>query len=414
MDNAAKYRELFREKKCCVIIPTYNNHQTIEKVIREVSEYTSQVIVVNDGSTDNTLEILKNVDGIELVSYPKNKGKGFALRTGLEYAWDKGYEYAITIDSDGQHFASDLPKFVEAIDENPNAIIIGNRNMEQEGIPGKSSFGNRFSNFWFKFETGIEMPDTQSGYRLYPLKPLSKMRFFTRKYEFEIEVIVRAAWKGVDITHVPIQIYYAPKETRISHFRPFRDFSRVSILNTVLVFYALLVVKPFSFIRKLNRKNIQDFFNEQILQNKEPNIKITFAVMLGLFMGVAPVWGYQMLIAFALAHILRLNKVIVLVASNISIPPMIPIILFASFKTGALFVHANKLDLNFSHGISLELIKDNLLQYIVGSLVFGIVLALVAGIATYILLLIFRKKPEINSSLIEPELQEEYVKSFQD
>ncbi|HRW63199.1 MAG TPA: glycosyltransferase family 2 protein, partial [Bacteroidales bacterium] len=289
MDNAAKYRELFREKKCCVIIPTYNNHQTIEKVIREVSEYTSQVIVINDGSTDNTLEILKNVDGIELVSYPENKGKGFALRTGLKYAWDKGYEYAITIDSDGQHFASDLPKFVEAIDENPNAIIIGNRNMEQEGIPGKSSFGNRFSNFWFKFETGIEMPDTQSGYRLYPLKPLSKMRFFTRKYEFEIEVIVRAAWKGVDITHVPIQIYYAPKETRISHFRPFRDFSRVSILNTVLVFYALLVVKPFSFIRKLNRKNIQDFFNEQILQNKEPNIKITFAVMLGLFMGVAPV-----------------------------------------------------------------------------------------------------------------------------
>lgn len=399
-----KYKELFREKKCCVIIPTYNNHQTIEKVILDVSEYTDQIIVVNDGSTDNTQEIISNlpaasrVDQINIVSYPKNKGKGYALRQGFKFAWNKGYEYAITIDSDGQHFASDLPNFINAIDKNPNTIIIGNRNMEQEGIPGKSSFGNRFSNFWFKFETGIKMPDTQSGFRLYPLKPLSKMRFFTRKYEFEIEVIVRAAWKGVHVTSVPIQIYYAPKETRVSHFRPFRDFSRVSVLNTVLVFYALLIVKPFQFVRKLNKKNFQEFIRTQITQNQEPNINITLAVMLGLFMGVAPVWGYQMLIAFALAHILKLNKVIVLVTSNISIPPMIPIILFASFKTGSLFVDADKLNLVFHSDISFDLIKDNLIQYIVGSLVFGVALALSFGIITYILLLIFRKKPVLQET----------------
>ncbi len=400
--NLEKYHELFREKKCCVIIPTYNNHQTIEKVVTEVLEYTNQVIVVNDGSTDNTGDILNKISEVDVVSYPKNKGKGYALKTGFKHAWNNGYEYAITIDSDGQHFASDLPKFVEAIDENPNAIIIGNRNMEQDGIPGKSSFGNRFSNFWFKFETGISMPDTQSGYRLYPLRPLSKIRLFTNKYELEIEVIVRAAWRGVDVTHIPIQVYYAPKETRISHFKPFKDFTRISILNTILVIYALLVAKPFAFVKKLNKKNIHEFFRDQILQNKEPNIKITFAIMLGLFMGVAPVWGYQMLIAFALAHILKLNKVIVLVASNISIPPMIPIIIFASFKTGGFFVEANKVNLNFSWDNGLSLIKDNLVQYIVGSLIFGVILAITFGIVTYILLLIFRKKPV---------LQKEYVKT---
>ena len=402
---ADKYSESFRIKKCCVIIPTYNNHQTVEQVINDVLEYTDQIVVINDGSTDNTEEILRKLKQIDVISYPKNKGKGYALRKGFNFAWNNGYEYAITIDSDGQHFASDLPKFVKAIDENSNAIIIGNRNMEQDGIPGKSSFGNRFSNFWFRFETGIKIPDTQSGYRLYPLKPLSKMRFFTRKYEFEIEVIVRAAWKGVDVTAVPIQIYYAPEETRVSHFRPFRDFSRVSVLNTILVLYALLIVKPFEFIRKLNKKNIQEFFRTQITQNKEPNIKITFAVMLGLFMGVAPVWGYQMLIAFSIAHILKLNKVIVLVTSNISIPPMIPIIIFASFRTGGFFVEANRLNLKYTSGISLDMIKDNLIQYIVGSLVFGVILAIVFGIITYILLLIFRKKPV---------LQEELVKTYQD
>jgi glycosyltransferase involved in cell wall biosynthesis len=397
-----KYKELFREKKCCVIIPTYNNHHTIKQVIYDVLVYTGQIIVVNDGSTDHTSEILKEFTQIDLVSYPKNKGKGYALRQGFKFAWNKGYEYAITIDSDGQHFASNLPTFIEAIDEHPNAIIIGNRNMDQAGIPGKSSFGNRFSNFWFKFETGIKMPDTQSGFRLYPLKPLSKMFFFTRKYEFEIEVIVRAAWKGVEVTDVPIQIYYAPKETRVSHFRPFRDFSRVSVLNTILVIYALLIVKPFVFIRKLNKKNIQSFFRDQIFQSKEPNYKITFAIMLGLFMGVAPVWGYQMIIAFALAHLLKLNKVIVLVASNISIPPMIPLILFASFKLGSFFIESNKLNVIYHKGLSLDLIKDNIVQYLVGSLVFGLILAFTFGILTYILLLIFRKKPV---------LQEKYVKS---
>jgi len=394
-----KYKELFKDKKCCVIIPTYNNHQTIQQVIKDVLVYTDQVLVVNDGSTDNTEELIKEFKEIDVVSYPKNKGKGYALRQGFKAAWEDGYEYAITIDSDGQHFASDLPNFIEAIDENPNAIIIGNRNMEQEGIPGKSSFGNRFSNFWFKFETGIKMPDTQSGYRLYPLKPLSKMFFFTKKYEFEIEVIVRAAWKGVNVTDVPIQIYYAPIETRVSHFRPFRDFSRVSVLNTFLVIYALLIVKPFEFIKKLNRKSIQEFFQTQITQNKEPNINITFAVMLGLFMGVAPVWGYQMIIAFGLAHLLKLNKVIVLVASNISIPPMIPIIIFASFRTGGLFIESDKLNVIYSKGLSLDLIKDNLFQYLTGSLVFGIILAITFGIITYILLLIFRKKPELQKEL---------------
>lgn len=393
------YKNLFKEKKCCVIIPTYNNHQTIQQVVRDVQEYTDQIIVVNDGSTDNTPVLLKEIDGVHAIGYEKNKGKGYALRTGFKEAWKLGYEYAITIDSDGQHFASDLPTFINAIDENPNAIIIGNRNMEQEGIPGKSSFGNRFSNFWFKFETGITMPDTQSGYRLYPLKPLSKMFFFTRKYEFEIEVIVRAAWKGVKVTDVPIQIYYAPKETRVSHFRPFRDFSRVSVLNTVLVIYALLIVKPFAFIRKLNKKNIQEFFRTHITQNQESNAKITFAVMLGLFMGVAPVWGYQMLIAFALAHLFKLNKVIVIVASNISIPPMIPILIFASFKAGSYFVGTDQVNLIFSKQLSLEIIKDNLIQYLIGSLVFGAALAISFGFLTYFLLLVFRKNPKVENKL---------------
>src|ERR1035437_9407516 len=104
-------RNKLRNIKCCVIIPTYNNAKTIEKIISTVRSYSDDIIVVNDGSTDATTEILQHIDNITLVSYPQNKGKGYALRKGFAKADELGFEYAITIDSDGQHFAEDIPLF---------------------------------------------------------------------------------------------------------------------------------------------------------------------------------------------------------------------------------------------------------------------------------------------------------------
>ena len=200
-------------------------------------------------------ESFSNFPQINLVSYPKNKGKGYALRTGFRHAVKSGYDYAITIDSDGQHFADDLHKFLTKLEDHPAAIIIGARNMDQASVPGKSSFGHKFSNFWFWVETGLTMSDTQSGYRLYPVKLLNKTNFITRKFEFEIEVLVMSAWRGIEITEVPVRVYYADKENRVSHFRPFKDFTRISILNTFLVTIALLYIKPRDFFRGLKKKN---------------------------------------------------------------------------------------------------------------------------------------------------------------
>jgi glycosyltransferase involved in cell wall biosynthesis len=256
----ASFRPHFVQKKICVLIPTYNNEQTLENVLRDVLSFTDQVIVVNDGSTDSTPDILRKFATVELVSYEENKGKGYALRQGFRRAVEKGYDYAITIDSDGQHFAEDLPKFLQALDEHPSAIIIGARNMGQSSVPGKSSFGNKFSNFWFWVETGLTMQDTQSGFRLYPVKQLSTIKFITRKFEFEIEVLVRAAWSGFEIVHVPVRVFYAEKGKRVSHFRPFKDFSRISVLNTVLVTIALLYIKPRDFFRYIKKKTLGTSF----------------------------------------------------------------------------------------------------------------------------------------------------------
>lgn len=248
-------REMFKKQNVCVLIPTYNNEQTLAIVLQSVLAYTDQVIVVNDGSTDSTTVVLQKFSHVELVSYSQNKGKGFALRTGFQRALKSGYSYAITIDSDGQHFAEDLGKFLVKLENHPSAIIVGARNMEQASVPGKSSFGNKFSNFWFWVETGIKMKDTQSGYRLYPVKLMEDMQFLTNKFEFEIEVLVTSAWRGIEITEVPVRVYYAEKENRISHFRPFEDFTRITILNTFLVIIAFFYIKPRDFFRGIKKKN---------------------------------------------------------------------------------------------------------------------------------------------------------------
>jgi glycosyltransferase involved in cell wall biosynthesis len=262
----------FRGLKVCVLIPTYNNSKTLRSVIAGILDYTENIIVVNDGSTDATGEILKEFPGINVIGYEQNRGKGFALRTGFAKAVELGFHYAISIDSDGQHYADDLPQFLEKLKLHPNAIIIGARNMDQSSVPGKSSFGNKFSNFWFKLETGIKITDTQSGYRLYPVKLLNEINYFTRKYEFEIEVLVRAAWMGIEVVQVPVKVFYPEKEERVSHFRPFRDFFRISVLNSVLVTLAFLWIKPRDFYRSIKKKTSGRYFasNSSIRMNPMP------------------------------------------------------------------------------------------------------------------------------------------------
>lgn len=390
MPDPIQYQN-FKTLGCCVIIPTYNNGQTLEAMIRGVLAFTDQVIAVNDGSTDGTRHILENFPGLNTLHLKKNKGKGFAIRQGFKEALKQGFSYAITIDSDGQHRPEDLPRFIEKIEKEPGALIIGSRNLKQAGIPGGTTFGNRFSNFWTWVETGYKLPDTQSGYRLYPLKGLGKTRLLTNRFEFEIEVLVRSAWKGIPITSIPVSVIYPPKKERVSHFRPFIDFARISLLNTCLVILALLFFRPWMIIRKMNREGFKELIRKHLISPEESNFKKSASIALGVFMGIAPVWGWQMAIALALAILLKLNKAITLVASNISIPPMIPFILFASYFTGGLVLN-NHQDINFDSGITFEFVKKNFLQYIVGALVFGAAMGLLAGLVTWLVLNIFRRK----------------------
>jgi glycosyltransferase involved in cell wall biosynthesis len=372
-------------------VPTYNNAGTLGSVLKNLQEQTSQIIVVNDGSTDGTLEVLSQFPDIKVISYLINKGKGWALRTGFKKAVELGFENAITIDSDGQHFAEDIPKFLDHLEQNQGTLIIGKRNMNQEGIPGKSSFGNNFSNFWYWVETGYKMDDTQCGFRLYPIKELSALTFFTKKFEFEIEVIVRAAWHGIKISSVPIKIHYEEKSKRVSHFRPFRDFTRISVLNTVLVSITFLYIWPRDLFRKTLGKDNRKKLIEQLFHPGDSHLKKATSIGFGVFMGIIPIWGFQLVTAILLALLFRMNKALVIVAANISIPPFIPLILYLSHLMGKVWMGTEAKEITFSSAITFQDIQSSFVQYIFGAITLSLVAGLLAGVSSWLLLKLLKK-----------------------
>ena len=374
-------------------MPTYNNAKTLAPLLENLQKFNAHIIVVNDGSTDETQIILDHFTGIHSISYSPNKGKGIALRRGFRAAVSKGYQYAISIDSDGQHFAKDIPAFLDCLKKNPGALIVGARNMDQFSVPGKSSFGHRFSNFWFRVETGIKLPDTQSGFRLYPVERLQSMTFLTRRFEFEIEVIVRSAWNGIPVTSVPVSVYYASPGERVSHFRPFIDFTRISILNTLLVFISFLYIRPRDLLRRLflNQK-WKEVFIDELFDPSQSNLRKSVSVAFGIFMGILPIWGFQLVSAIFFAVLLRLNKGLVIVFANISIPPMIPLIIYASYRFGAFWMPANAPVISLTKTLTLSAIRYNFKQYLAGSISLAITAGLISGLITYLLLQLFSKK----------------------
>ena len=241
----------------CAVIPTYNNARTVADIVRRTLAVCPTVIVVNDGSTDDTLAVLDPLRAdIQLITYSRNRGKGHALRLGLEAARIAGYDYAATVDSDGQHSPEEIPTLINALPTTHYplpTLVVGSRNIQADGMPAGNTFANRFSNFWFRLQTGISLPDTQTGFRLYPLHHLPCLRLLTARYESELELLVFSAWRGVRLVPVGISVNYP--DDRVTHFRPFWDFFRISLLNSVLCILALVYGYPRMLITKLTTIN---------------------------------------------------------------------------------------------------------------------------------------------------------------
>lgn len=232
----------------CVIIPVFNHARTVGEVVRGSKAFARTVLVCDDGSTDGSGKEASDA-GAELFTHKVNQGKGAALRTLLEEAARRGFRYAICLDADGQHYPKDIPGIVEAVRGQPGSIVIGARDLVAAGAPPSSEFGRKFSNFWIWFECGQRVADTQSGFRAYPLPETLALMGSRSRYDFEVEVLLRASWAGLPLRATKIDVLY-PKD-RITHFRPFLDNARISVLNILTIIRLLL---PFPLAPLIHRR----------------------------------------------------------------------------------------------------------------------------------------------------------------
>jgi len=367
------------------VAPALNNASTAATIVEQARMHVSKVIVVNDGSTDGTAEVLARLTAlpdVEVITHAINLGKGVALLDGMQRAAALGCTHAITMDADGQHAPDELPRLLETIAAHPRALVIGTRDLSGDGRrPRKSRLLRAHSNFWVWTETGRWIADTQSGFRAYPLASVLPLALKTHRYDFEIETIVKLLWHDVPVVSVPVSAHYGPGSE--SSFRPFADFMKVAALNIKLLLQRMLIPKP---ARRLLTSRPCDgashglgaLLRGMFLDERMSSSKLALSLGLGVCCGILPIWGFQLAIAVTAAHVLRLNKALALLGGNVSFPAAIPFILYASLATGRILLGAEddaSLDIASSWTFARE--------YLVGSVALAALAGTATGLAAY-------------------------------
>ncbi|WP_321389645.1 DUF2062 domain-containing protein [uncultured Desulfuromusa sp.] len=370
-----------------VVVPVYNHAETLRQVVEAVLRHHPQVLVVDDGSTDGGAETLVGLP-VELISHRQNMGKGAALCSAAEWGLRRGFTHMISIDADGQHDPEDLPRFLTAVDKSPKALIVGHRDFAQQSIPGSSRFGRKFSNFWLRLQTGSQLKDSQSGFRAYPLLVFQQLNFWTRRYNFEIEVLVRSAWAGVDLQDVDISVYYPSADERISHFRGFMDNWRLTLLNTHLTLRSIVPwphrkilekhghgskeLKSLSVIHPL--RSIRQLLKE----NSSPK-QLAIAAGVGVLLGTLPLLFCHTIAILFVCGFFRLNKVAAISSSQLCMPPLVPALCIEVgyfLRNGTWLTEFSLQTLGYQA-------MQRLYEWLLGSLLLAPLLAVIVAIVTY-------------------------------
>jgi len=381
-----------------IVIPVYNHASTLRDVVVGAMKVHDRVLVVDDGSTDGGADVLHGLP-VAVVRHETNLGKGAAILTAAEEARTRGVTHMVTLDADGQHDPAEIQRFLRLIPAHPNAVLVGKRDFAEADAPAGRRFGRAFSNFWFRVQTGHAVGDSQSGFRAYPVEVLTYLTFREKGYAFENEVLVRAAWAGVEIRDVDISGIYPPGDRHVSHFHLFWDNARLSRLNAVLTMRSMLPwphprvpstaredgtgITPLHPIRSLRI----------LLRGDASPGRLSAAGALGVFLGALPLIGFHTVTILFSAGFLRLNRVAAVAASQLCMPPLVPAL---CIEAGYFMRHGR-----FLTEISLETLGyqglERLYEWAIGSLVVGPALSVVTAAVTYGLAMLITRKTRARS-----------------
>ncbi len=379
-------------EKTLVVIPVYNHAGTLLDVAKGVLAEGFPLLVVDDGSADDPLSRLKGLP-VQCLSLPENQGKGAALLAGARWAQEKGYTCMMTLDADGQHHPLDLPGMLEAARGSFPCIVLGKRDLSSPHVPASSRFGRAFSNFWVRLETGVNLEDTQSGFRVYPVDFLTETPFWTRHYTFEIEVLVRAAWAGFAILEHPIHVTYQPGSARISHFHAIRDNARLSFLHTGLMVRRLFSLgggkrgagaSEWHEIKAKAHRALRHpwTFTKTLAKEHASPLELAVAVWLGVFIGCLPIIPFGLAVIFYVSRRLKLNPLASMGASNLCVAPFVP---FVCIQAGHWLLNG-RFWTEFSRQRLINEIPQRMGEWALGALVLGPVLGAMVAVLLYGLL----------------------------
>ena len=369
-----------------LVIPTYNNVDTIAGVVSKAVETEYDVLVINDGSTDGT-EITIESLSVYKITHSQNKGKGAAILTALNWASNKNYTHIITIDADGQHEPSEVSNFIPKIKERPLSVIVGTRNFSSTEVPGKSRFGRKFSNFWLKTACGTTIPDSQSGFRAYPVDAILKLKLRGTGYNFEIEVLAKAVWAGLSLDSVDISVHYSDATKKASHFDPLFDNIRISKTYTKLVLRNFIPVPHKILFGKSHKERMFDFFFKPIktlkklIKERTSPRELALAAMLGVFIGTLPLFTMQSAIILFFATRLKLNRIMAFNMQHFCMPPIVPAI---CVEVGYFVLNGKFLTEFNLHTLGYQFF-NRVGDYLLGTVIVAPILSIIAGLFIYII-----------------------------
>ncbi|HEX7150842.1 MAG TPA: glycosyltransferase family 2 protein [Thermoanaerobaculia bacterium] len=211
--------------KILALIPALNAERTLPPVVAEALKHL-ETVVVDDGSRDRTGDVARAA-GATVLRHEVNRGKGGALKTGFAYALERGYDGVVTLDADGQHLASEIPKFLRAAEETKADLIIGGRSHLFAQMLPRRRIANRFSAWCIAKTSGTGVTDSQSGFRFYSANLLRTLTLRTDGFDMESEVIVRAGRRGLRVQTIPIDLGFVDGIST-SHYKPLADTLRIA------------------------------------------------------------------------------------------------------------------------------------------------------------------------------------------
>ncbi|NVN97888.1 MAG: DUF2062 domain-containing protein [Geobacteraceae bacterium] len=311
------------------VLPVYNNCETVRDIAIRCRAILKNVVVVDDGSTDKDIKALLSELDVKVLVHPLNMGKGEAIRTASRYVEDQGGSYIITVDTDGQHLPEDISKFIPVILQDDHSIVVGSRDFTTENVPSSSKFGRSFANFWLLVETGIKIDDCQSGFRAYPVRYLNQIRIRGDHYDFEAEILARAAWAGLNLKSVDIEVIYPKPEERVSSFNPFLDNLRLTHTHALLFGRRLLPIPSKKLVRKERNFDLSllrhplKVLKILLKENATPE-GLALSAAVGLFIAVLPIFFLHTWVILYFSQRLSLNKIVSLNIQHLAMPPFVP------------------------------------------------------------------------------------------